>query len=101
MYSHFINGIIYLTPFGSENYSFPEFFPQTPISFGEVSISWTQLAGVIITGVDGELLDNIYAHLQIDDEACDSPSWRINRRTVHLATVMPSRFSWRHTLWTP
>ena len=37
------------------------------------------LAGVIITGVDGELRDNIYAHLQIDDEACDSPSWRINR----------------------
>jgi len=46
-----IDGIVYLTPFGSENYSFPEFFPQTPISVGGVSISWTQLVGVIITMV--------------------------------------------------
>jgi branched-chain amino acid transport system permease protein len=46
-----IDGIIYLTPFGSENFSFPEFFPQTPISVGDVSISWTQLVGVIITTV--------------------------------------------------
>jgi len=44
-----IDGLIYLTPFGTENYSFPEFLPQTPISFGGVSISWTQLVGVIIT----------------------------------------------------
>jgi len=44
-----IDGLIYLTPFGSENYSFPEFFPSTPISLGGVSISWTQLVGVIIT----------------------------------------------------
>lgn len=44
-----IDGLIYLTPFGSENYSFPEFFPPTPISLGGVSISWTQLVGVIIT----------------------------------------------------
>ncbi|RLA26108.1 MAG: outer membrane protein assembly factor [Gammaproteobacteria bacterium] len=36
-------------------------------------------AGVIITGVDGELLDNIRIHLQIDNEACDSPNWRIRR----------------------
>ncbi|MBT4643850.1 MAG: branched-chain amino acid ABC transporter permease [Deltaproteobacteria bacterium] len=46
-----IDGLIYLTPFGSENYSFPEFFPATPISVGGVSISWTQLVGVIITFV--------------------------------------------------
>lgn len=44
-----IDGLIYLTPFGSENFSFPEFFPTDPIMFGEVSISWTQLVGVIIT----------------------------------------------------
>jgi len=36
-------------------------------------------AGVVINGVDGELLDNIYAHLQIDDETCDSPGWRVRR----------------------
>ena len=44
-----IDGIIYMTPFGSENFSFPEFLPKTPLTFGGVSISWTQLVGVIIT----------------------------------------------------
>lgn len=44
-----LDGLIYLTPFGTENFSFPEFLPQTPISVGGVSISWTQLMGVIIT----------------------------------------------------
>lgn len=46
-----LNGVIYLTPFGSLNYSFPEFLPTTPISLGGVSISWTQLVGVIITAL--------------------------------------------------
>ncbi len=44
-----LDGLIYLTPFGSENFSFPAFLPQNPIAFGGVSISWTQLVGVIIT----------------------------------------------------
>jgi branched-chain amino acid transport system permease protein len=44
-----IDGIIYLTPFGSENFSFPEFLPKTPISFWGLSMSWTQMVGVIIT----------------------------------------------------
>ena len=44
-----LDGLIYLTPFGSENFSFPAFLPQEPLSFGGVSISWTQLVGVIIT----------------------------------------------------
>lgn len=44
-----INGLIYLTPFGNDNFSFPEILPKTPISFAGVSISWTQLVGVIIT----------------------------------------------------
>jgi branched-chain amino acid transport system permease protein len=44
-----IDGIIYLTPFGSENFSFPEFLPKTPVTFFGVSMSWTQLVGVIIT----------------------------------------------------
>ncbi|MBN2060533.1 MAG: branched-chain amino acid ABC transporter permease [Deltaproteobacteria bacterium] len=44
-----IDGIIYLTPFGSDNFSFPEFLPQEPISFFGVSISWTQFVGVVIT----------------------------------------------------
>jgi branched-chain amino acid transport system permease protein len=44
-----LDGIIYLTPFGTENFSFPEFLPKAPITFWGVSISWTQLVGVIIT----------------------------------------------------
>lgn len=44
-----LDGIIYLTPFGTENFSFPQFLPTTPITIGGVSISWTQLVGVIIT----------------------------------------------------
>jgi branched-chain amino acid transport system permease protein len=44
-----LDGLIYLTPFGTENFSFPVFLPQTPIAFGGVSISWTQLVGVILT----------------------------------------------------
>ena len=44
-----IDGLIFLTPFGSVNFSFPQFLPQDLISFGGVSISWTQLVGVIVT----------------------------------------------------
>jgi branched-chain amino acid transport system permease protein len=44
-----LDGIIYLSPFGSENFSFPEFLPKTPLNIGGVSISWTQLVGVIVT----------------------------------------------------
>ena len=44
-----IDGLIYLTPFGSENFSFPEFLPTTPITVFGASISWTQLVGVTIT----------------------------------------------------
>ncbi len=46
-----LDGLIYLTPFGSENFSFPSFLPTTPLSIGGVSISWTQLSGVVITFV--------------------------------------------------
>ena len=44
-----IDGLIYMTPFGSENFSFPEFLPQEPIAFWGISMSWTQLVGVIVT----------------------------------------------------
>jgi branched-chain amino acid transport system permease protein len=44
-----LDGLIYMTPFGAENFSYPEFLPQTPIEVGGVSISLTQLVGVIIT----------------------------------------------------
>jgi len=44
-----LDGLIYLTPFGTENFSFPEFLPKAPITIGGVSISWTQFVGVVIT----------------------------------------------------
>jgi len=44
-----IDGVIYMTPFGAENFSFPEFLPKEPIAYFGVSISWTQFVGVIIT----------------------------------------------------
>jgi branched-chain amino acid transport system permease protein len=44
-----LDGIIYLTPFGTYNLSFPDFFPKTPISLGSATISWTQMVGVIVT----------------------------------------------------
>lgn len=49
--SSILDGLIYLTPFGSENFSFPTFLPQTPLMVGGVSISWTQLVGLIITAI--------------------------------------------------
>jgi branched-chain amino acid transport system permease protein len=44
-----LDGLIYLTPFGTENYSFPAFLPTEPLSMGGVSISWTHLVGVVLT----------------------------------------------------
>ncbi len=44
-----------------------------------IAVPFGSMAEVVITGVDGELLDNVRAHLQIDDEACDSPRWRVQR----------------------
>lgn len=46
-----LDGVIYLTPFGSNNYSFPAFLPDQPVAFAGVSVSWTQLLGVIVTAV--------------------------------------------------
>lgn len=44
-----IDGLIYFTKFGTENYSFPAFLPQESLSFAGVSMSWTQMVGLIIT----------------------------------------------------
>ncbi|MFA5904582.1 MAG: branched-chain amino acid ABC transporter permease [Desulfobacula sp.] len=46
-----IDGLVYLTDFGTENFSFPTFLPTNPLSLGGVSISWTQLVGLIITTI--------------------------------------------------
>jgi len=44
-----IDGLIYLTPFGSENFSFPPFLPREPIMLWGTYLSYTQVAGVVIT----------------------------------------------------
>lgn len=46
-----IDGVIYLTPFGSENLSFPSFLPTQPLFFKGIFISYTQLVGVVLTFV--------------------------------------------------
>jgi len=46
-----IDGVIYLTPFGSENFSFPAFLPTEPIMLWGTYLSYTQVVGVIITFV--------------------------------------------------
>ena len=46
-----IDGLVYLTPFGTENFSFPEFLPAQPLTIYGVSVSWTQMVGVIITAI--------------------------------------------------
>ena len=43
-----LDGLIYMTPFGGNNYSFPQFLPTESITVGGVSISWTQLVGIIV-----------------------------------------------------
>ena len=47
------------------------------VAAGSAALPAVSRAGVVINGVEGELLDNIYAHLQIDDETCESPDWRV------------------------
>ncbi len=44
-----IDGLIYLTPFGSENFSFPPFLPTEPIMLWGTYLSYTQVVGVAIT----------------------------------------------------
>lgn len=34
---------------------------------------------IVVTGVDDALRANVLAHLQIDNETCDAPSWRVRR----------------------
>lgn len=36
-------------------------------------------AGVSIEGVDSKLRDNLLAYMQLDDEICEAPEWRVRR----------------------
>ncbi|MCW8851750.1 MAG: autotransporter assembly complex protein TamA [Gammaproteobacteria bacterium] len=36
-------------------------------------------AGITINGVGDKVRDNILAYMQLDDEACDAPGWRVRR----------------------
>ena len=36
-------------------------------------------AGVLISGIEPDIRDNILAYLRLDDEPCDAPAWRVRR----------------------
>ncbi|MER3480359.1 MAG: branched-chain amino acid ABC transporter permease [Meiothermus sp.] len=46
-----LDGLLYLTPFGSGNFSYPPFLPPGGLSLGGVSISYTQLLAIGFTAV--------------------------------------------------
>jgi translocation and assembly module TamA len=48
-------------------------------SFVSPASASTGSPGLVVEGVEGALRDNILAHLRLDDEACDAPSWRVRR----------------------
>lgn len=46
-----LDGLMYLTPFGSGNFSYPSFLPPGGLSLGGVSVSYTQLLAIGFTAV--------------------------------------------------
>lgn len=46
-----LDGLMYLTPFGSGNFSYPPFLPPGGLSLGGVSISYTQLLAIGFTAI--------------------------------------------------
>ncbi|HEU4740019.1 MAG TPA: branched-chain amino acid ABC transporter permease [Meiothermus sp.] len=46
-----LDGLMYLTPFGSGNFSYPTFLPPGGLSLGGVSVSYTQLLAIGFTAV--------------------------------------------------
>lgn len=47
--------------------------------FAQVGLAADARPQFVVTGVDGALRDNVLAHLRLDDETCDTPSWRVRR----------------------
>lgn len=46
-----LDGLMYLTPFGSGNFSYPAFLPQEPIRFLGITISYAQVLAIIFTAL--------------------------------------------------
>lgn len=46
-----LDGLMYLTPFGSGNFSYPPFLPPGGLSLGGVNISYTQLLAIGFTAI--------------------------------------------------
>lgn len=46
-----LDGLMYLTPFGSGNFSFPAFLPQEPLRFAGITVSWAQILAIGFTAV--------------------------------------------------
>lgn len=70
-------------------------------------------ADVRIEGLEGTLLDNALAHMTLDDEDCDAPTWRIQERYADAAddirtslaaygyydAAVASRLEWGEACW--
>lgn len=46
-----LDGLMYLTPFGSGNFTFPPFLPQGNISLGGLSLSYPQALAIVFTAI--------------------------------------------------
>lgn len=46
-----LDGLMYLTPFGSGNFSFPAFLPQEPLRLAGITVSWAQILAIGFTAV--------------------------------------------------
>lgn len=42
-------------------------------------IAYDAHSGIVIKGVDDKARENILAYMQLDDETCDAPGWRVRR----------------------
>lgn len=46
-----LDGVMYLTPFGSGNFSYPPFLPQEPLKFLGITISYAQILAIVFTAL--------------------------------------------------
>ena len=46
-----LDGLMYLTPFGSGNFSYPVFLPQEPLRFAGITVSYAQTLAIVFTAI--------------------------------------------------
>lgn len=72
-----INSIAGLVPPQPVRKTAPRSRSLLPVLVLALLLSNRAVAQVEITGLDGELLDNALIHLDLDNELCDAPTWRV------------------------